>query len=236
MQTSYNYLIEKTGITLPLIGFYDTPDISGFEPSIKASTCVFAYFTQWGRGKSVVLTQKQYGCPGAGSWLCDVKTRSRADYVSFLADEEGLKVNHELMDKWLDFVQPYKQEHKNLVIGPLRSDQYKFLKTVTFFVNPDQLSMLMIGAQVFASPTDPEPVLAPFGSGCMQLVSLFSDLSVPQSIIGATDMAMRKYLPPDILAFTVTKRMFEQLCSLDEKSYLEKRFIRSLKNARGIGV
>jgi len=236
MQPNYNYLIEKTGITFPVVGFYDTPDISAFEPSKTAKACVFAYFTQWEKGKSVVLTQKQYGCPGAGSWLCNVKTRSREEYIKFLADEEGLKVNHELMDKWLDVVKPYTKEHKNLVIGPLRPDQYKFLKTVTFFVNPDQLSMLMIGAQVFTSPTDPEPVIAPFGSGCMQLVSLFRDLSVPQAIVGATDMAMRKYLPPEILAFTVTKKMFEQLCSLDKKSYLEKRFINSLKKAREIPV
>jgi hypothetical protein len=64
------------------------------------------------------------------------------------------------------------------------------------------------------------------------LVSLFKDLDEPQAIIGATDMAMRKYLPPDILAFTVTRPMFEQLCSLDSKSYLEKRFLSDLKKAR----
>jgi hypothetical protein len=92
--------------------------------------------------------------------------------------------------------------------------------------------MLIIGAQVFAAPSDPMPVIAPFGSGCMQLVSLFKDLEIPQAVIGATDMAMRKYLPPEILSFTVTKKMFEQLCSLDQNSYLEKRFINTLKKAR----
>jgi len=232
MQPNYNFLIEQTGIKFRLVGFYDTPDVSKFILVKKATTCVFAYFTQWEKGKSVLLTKNQFGCPGAGSWLCNVKTRSRKEYIQFLADEEGLKVNHKLMDQWLDFVQPYKQENKNLLIGPLVKTQYKFLKTVTFFVNPDQLSMLMIGAQLFAEPSDPAPVVAPFGSGCMQLVSLFNDLEVPQAMIGATDMAMRKYLPPEILAFTVTKKMFEQLCSLDQHSYLEKRFIKGLKRAR----
>jgi hypothetical protein len=30
-----NYLIEKAGITIPLIGFYDAPDPSAFEPTVK---------------------------------------------------------------------------------------------------------------------------------------------------------------------------------------------------------
>jgi hypothetical protein len=42
----------------------------------------------------------------------------------------------------------------------------------------------------------------------MQLVRLFGALDIPQAVTGATDIAMRQYLPPDILAFTVTKAMF----------------------------
>jgi hypothetical protein len=45
-------------------------------------------------------------------------------------------------------------------------------------------------------------------------------------------MTMRKYLPPNILAFTVTKPMFEQLCNIDENSYMEKRFFTELQRAR----
>ena len=65
-----------------------------------------------------------------------------------------------------------------------------------------------------------------------QLVSLFEDLSVPQALIGTTDIAMRKHLPPNILAFTVTVPMFEQLCALDENSFLYKPFWRNLRRAR----
>ena len=68
------------------------------------------------------------------------------------------------------------------------------------------------------SSGDPQPVITPFGSGCMQLVSLFRDLSVPQAIIGSTDMAMRKYIPPNILAFTIIISMLEKLYSTGKKS------------------
>jgi hypothetical protein len=138
------------------------------------------------------------------------------------------------MDQWLDHRKTYRQEHPNIFIGPLREDQYDHLKSVTFFVDPDQLSVLMLGAQYHSAPTDPPPVLAPFGSGCMQLVTLFQDLGIPQAVIGATDIAMRKHLPPDVLAFTVSKPMFKQLCELDEKSFLHKPFWRNLREARGV--
>jgi len=231
-QPDFSCLIKRTGITFPLIGFYDVPDIGLFEPIQETKACVFAYYKQWEKGKSLLLTKEQYGCGGAGSWLCDVRTRTREQYVKFLGDEEGLKANHELMGLWLDNLRPYKQHYPNLVIGPLKAEGYKYLKTITFFVTPDQMSMLMIGAQLNSAPSDPEPVIAPFGSGCMQLISHFKNLAVPQAMIGAMDMAMRKYLPAEIMAFTVTKPMFEQLSNLDESSFLEKRFFNELQRIR----
>lgn len=67
-------------------------------------------------------------------------------------------------------------------------------------------------------------LLSPFGSGCMELLPLFEDLNVPQAIIGTTDIAMRRFLPPDIMAFTATKPLFEQLFALDERSFFYKPF------------
>jgi len=66
----------------------------------------------------------------------------------------------------------------------------------------------------------------------MELVPLFEDLNIPQAVIGSTDIAMRHFLLPDILAFTVTKPMFIQLCDLDEKSFLYKQFWKNLRKAR----
>jgi hypothetical protein len=160
-------------------------------------------------------------------------TGSREVFVDFLVDGEGLKSSHELMNQWLDARSSYGQKHPNLLIGPLREDQYEYLRSVTFFVNPDQLSVLVLGAHYHSAPADHRPVIAPFGSGCMELVSLFEDLSTPQAIIGGTDIAMRKHLPPNVVAFTTTKSMFEQLCGLDENSFLYKPFWRDLRLARG---
>lgn len=237
MQPDPARLIESLELNTPLIGFYDAPDTAPFEPLCAPTpgkrACLFAFSNAWLDGKTLHLTRANHGCGGAGSWLFDVKTRTREEYIRFLVDDEGLKDTHELMGEWIDAIHPYKPEHGNILIGPLLPGQHQFLKTVTFLVNPDQLSLLITGAQYHASPADPAPTIAPFGSGCMQLVTSFQDLDVPQAVIGATDIAMRQYLPPDMLAFTVTVPMFERLCSLDERSFFSKPFLKRVRSARG---
>jgi hypothetical protein len=230
-------LIEKIGLRVPLIGFYDAPDVSPFEPLVEPEpgkrACVFTFYSHWLAGKTLHITKDNFRCPGAGHWLFSVVTRSREDFVRFLVDDEGLKSSHDLMNQWLDHCKGYQPEHPHLLIGPLREDQYGHLKSVTFYVNPDQLGLLILGAQYNSAPSDPSPVIAPFGSGCMQLVPLFEDLDVAQAIVGATDIAMRRHLDPELIAFTVTKPMFEQLCGLDDTSFLHKRFWENLRKARG---
>jgi hypothetical protein len=231
-------LIARIGLNIPLIGFYDAPDPTPFEPLAKPdrgkNVCVFSFFKKWLKGETLLLTKEQFGCGGAGYWLCETKTRSRKEFVSFLVDGEGLKSSYDLMNQWLDKKKPFAQSHPSILIGPLHDDQYAFLKSITFFVNPDQLGVLMLGAQYNCSPADPPPVTAPFGSGCSQLISHFDDLTKPQAVIGATDIAMRQHLPTDILTFTVTKAMYEQLCKLDERSFLYKPFWKRLRSARGL--
>jgi hypothetical protein len=238
MQPDPTSLRKRIDHTIPLIGLYDSPDASSFEPLVTPKPgehmCVFGFYKHWLNGETLHLTRDNFGCGGAGHWLCGIATRSDEDFIEFLVDGEGLKASHDLMKAWIAFRTPYRQEHPNILIGPLREDQYEYLKTITFYVNPDQLSVLMLGAQYHNAPGDPVPVIAPFGSGCMELVSLFEDPDIAQAVIGATDIAMRQHLPPDILAFTVTKPMFAQLCTLDEASFLYKPFWRNLRKARGL--
>lgn len=236
MQPDPSRLLEVIGPDIPLVGLYDAPDPTPFSPLVRPApgqrTCIFAFYRNWLAGETLHLTRENFGCGGAGRALCGIEARSREEFVRFLVDDEGLKASHELMNQWLDSHLPYKQEHPHLLIGPLRPGQYAYLRTVTFYVNPDQYSLLALGAQYHNAPGDPLPLLAPFGSGCAQLVSLFDDLEIPQAVTGATDIAMRQHLPPDSLAFTATKPLFEQLCALGERSFLYKPFWQRLRRAR----
>lgn len=236
MQPDPTNLVNRIGITTPLIGLYDAPNASPFDPLVKPErdkhVCVFAFYKNWLDGETLHITKDNFGCGGAGSYLFGIDTRSREDLLNFLVDGEGLKASHELMNQWVECRKTYQPEYTNIFIGPLREDQYEYLKSITFYIDLDQLSALMLGAQYDSAPSDPPPVITPFGSGCMQLLSPFEDLSVPQGIIGATDIAMRQFLPPNNLAFTVTKPMFGRLCELDERSFLNKPFWNNLQQAR----
>jgi hypothetical protein len=233
VQPDYSQLVKRIDLSIPLIGFYDAPDPHPFVPLVKPNKgdCVFLFYKNWLKGQTLHITKEHYGCGGAGRWMCGIEFRSREEFIKFLVDDEGLKASHDLMEKWIDSSATYKAAHSHLFIGPLKESQWDYIKSVSFFVNPDQLSTLMIGAQYNCAPDDPAPVIAPFGSGCMELFP-FKDPKIPQAAIGATDIAMRQHLPPDILTFTVTKLMFKQLCDLDERSFLYKPFLRRLRESR----
>jgi hypothetical protein len=235
MQPDPTNLMTIAEITNPLIGFYDTPDKKFFEPFTDINFCIFSCYQGWMRGESTCLSEQTVGtigCPGAGYWNCNVATVPSEEVAHYLAVQEGLKASPDLMCQWLANQPPYKKEHNDIVIGPLRMAQYEYLKTITFYVNPDQISLLITGAEYHNPSASYHPVTAVYGTGCEQLAAVFDDFDTPKAMIGGTDIAMRSYLPGDILAFTVTKPMFEQLCRLDEKSFLHKSFWNNVKQAR----
>ena len=230
-------LKTRLDIKTPLIGFYDAPNPALFEPFVapRERQCVYVFYESWLRGMTLHLTKDRFGCAGAGHWMWGVKLRSRKEFLEFLVGDEGLKASRALMGKWIDATEPYKADHPHLFLGPLRENVWPYARSITFLVNPDQLSALAIGAQYHSAPEDPPPVIAPFGSGCSQFIP-FKDFSIAQASIGATDIAMRQHLPSHILTFTVTRAMFKRLCELDERSFLYKPFLERLKKSRRGGL
>jgi hypothetical protein len=237
MQPDPTTILETLMITEPLIGFYDAPDPAAFAPLVEPAgprECIFASYPRWREGKTLHVTKDRHGCGAPQVLGSQVPGRSREEMVKFLADEEGLRASHELMELWLDATSGYEPRYDHILIGPLRADQDEFLRTITFYVNADQLSVLATGATYYSRPTDVPPVIAPFGSGCGQLAAAFPNLDATQAVIGATDQAMRKNLAPSLLAFTVTKPMFAALCrwANDPGSSLHNSFLAEVLEAR----
>jgi len=238
MAQTKSLLEEKIEMQMPLIGLYDAPDPAVFEPIVEPDgpghLCVFKYFNHWSNGETLHLTVEKHGCDGCANALFDHQVKSRNEYLDFLVDGEGLKKSKTLMNQWIDRMNNYQPEYNHIFIGPLKTIAGKFLKTVTYFITPDQLSLLVYAANYHAAPMDPAPIIAPFGAGCMQLISVFDDLSIAQAAIGATDLAMRMHVPKNILAFTTTVPMHTRINQLDEQSFLGKPFLKSLKARRNI--
>ena len=245
MEPDPTILIETAGIKTPLIGFYDVSDPKPFEPFTKPKRCFFSSYEQWFEGESICISKNESSCQGGGYWVGGVTpgwvvksagtdSTPREIFAKGLNQREGFKSSDELMCQWLENQKPYLIENGYVVIGPLKDDQYEHLKTVTFYVNPDQLSLLLLGAEYNNASTNDNPVKVAFGSGCGQMAALFRDFDAdtPSAVIGATDIAMRDNFPPDILAFSVNKPMYKQLCELDENSFLYKHFWKRLRIAR----
>jgi hypothetical protein len=230
-------LVEAIHLNTSVIALYDAPANNTFESVVETKPgirkCLFAFYEDWMAGKTLKLSAGNSGCGGCGHRLFDIATRDRQGFIKFLTDDEGLKASHELMNHWLDQNKPYKPVHDAIFIGPFNEDLYEFIRTITFFVNPDQLSVLMLAANYFAASGDITPVKAPFGSGCMEMLPLFDTFEAPQAILGSTDLAMREHLPANIMAFTVNKPMFENFGLISEDSFLTKPFLKRLKKARG---
>ncbi len=198
-------LLNILELSNPLIGFYDTPKKSLFEPFTIPKQCIFSGYQDWMQGKSTCLSKlsvKSIECSGAGYWNCNISS--------------------------------VPKEHEYIVIGPLRMEQYEYIKTITFYVNPDQLSLLITGAEYHNAAPLSHLITTAFGTGCGQLAAIFDAFNTPKAAIGGTDIAMRPYLPRNTLAFTVTKPMFEILCQLDENSFLHKSFLRNVKQTRRV--
>ncbi len=240
-------LLEMSDIKTPLIGFYDVSDTTPFEPFTIPKRCFFSSYREWCQGKSIRIAKNEARCQGGGYWIGGVvpgwvREAMRPDdepreiFARELNRREGFKSSDELMCHWLENVKPYIIQNGHVVIGPLKDDQYGYLRTVTFYVNPDQLSLLFLGAEYNNASLKESPVTLAFGSGCGQMAALVGDLDtgIPRAVVGATDIAMRDNFPPDILAFTVNKSMYQQLCQLDENSFLYKHFWKRLREARGI--
>jgi len=225
-------LLKLAGIETPLVGLYDAPHTLPFAPLVLARRCIFSSYQNWLKGHCVLVDRDSQGCRGAVYWLCGIEATPRQELVDFFTERKRLKANKEIMKQWMSAHPPHKGQESHLIVGPLREGQDCYLKTVTFFVKPDQLSLLLTGCEYENGAVDTQPVISSFGSGCSQLAALFPDLQVPQAIIGSTDILMREYLPPDAMALTVTKPMFEQLCSFGENSSLFRPFWSTLCNKR----
>jgi hypothetical protein len=78
-----SHLLDSLGLETPLIGLYDAPDAAPFEPCVRPEpgrhTCVFAFYKDWLRGRTLHLTWEAHGCGGAAPCLFGRDERSPED-------------------------------------------------------------------------------------------------------------------------------------------------------------
>jgi len=89
-----------------------------------------------------------------------------------------------------------------VVVKPLEQTdpEHEDVKSVTFFVDPDRLSALVILAN-YARP-DAENVIVPWAAGCQVMgIHAYRELEreCPRGLIGLTDISARRRAPAALL-------------------------------------
>ncbi len=241
---SVQRLMEKLRLNTQPIAVYDAGPDPDFEPMVKAKgrTCCFAYYPRWLKGETLVIERghgefadPKHGCPG-GQNAFGLGDGYPPFMANFLTDGvgapmgEGLKATPDLAQEFLDRARPVEPSGDTVLIGPLRIHKWEFVKSVTLFVDPDRLAALMTLAGYWSS--DPNLTYAPFSSGCgLMWRELENDGDRP--VIGCTDIAMRRYLPPEIMCLTVSPERFEQMVTFPDDAFLNKEWWNDLMDFRG---
>jgi hypothetical protein len=237
-------LTGKLRLTTPLIAVYDSPAEGKLAPLIEAKgrACCFAFYPRWLKGETVVYRKgggafdaREGGC--AGAQRAFGLERDYPGYMAhFLTDGvgaptgEGLKATPALAQEFLDRAQPPRPGGSAILIGPLRLDAWAEVRSVTFFVDPDRLAALMTLAGFWSADND--LIAAPFSSGCALMWRALGEYDRDRPVIGCTDIAMRKYVPPEVLSLSVTPQRFEQMLGVPEGSFLDRDWWNGLLDAR----
>lgn len=242
--SSVDRLVEKLRLKTPIIAIYDSEPSDEFAPMVESSgrTCCFAYYKRWLNGETLVIERGEgdFSDPDRGCYGAQTAFGLGKGYPPFMPNfltdgegapmGEGLKASPDLAKEFLDRAVPPEIKSGSVLIGPLRLSMWDRVRSITFLVDPDRLSALMTLAGYWTS--DPEVIFAPFSSGCGLLLREMEAVGGERAVIGCTDIAMRKYLPPEMLCFTVSPGMFEKMVDFPDDAFLNKSWWNDLMNHR----
>jgi hypothetical protein len=237
---------RKLRLDTPLIAVYDAEPGEGFEPTIdvKGRGCCFHYYKQWLAGKTLVFRKGKgdfrnpdCGCPGAQTAFGLNKTYPPF-MANFLTDGkgapmgEGLKASPEIAQKFIDESAKLDPKHDSVLVGPLRLDRWEEVRSATFLVDPDRLAGVLTLATYWSM--NKTEAVAPFSSGCGLMWRSLHEFDEDKVIIGCTDLAMRRYIPPEIMSITVSPARLERMTQAPEGSFLDKDWWNELMDKRGL--
>lgn len=152
----------------------------------------------------------------------------------FLHGERYLK-NPDLVRKFLGCLPIMDIPARYVVMKPLRAVDFARdnVRSITFLVNPDQLSALVVLANY--DGVHNENVIIPFAAGCQSLgIITFreNERDDPRAVVGMVDLSARKnlrrQLGKETMSFSVTPKMFQRMEENVAGSFLECETWKSL--------
>ncbi|MGB9846905.1 MAG: DUF169 domain-containing protein [Desulfotomaculales bacterium] len=211
--------------------------------------CVVAMFMSAAKGKTAAFDRKTHGCLGGGVGLgfgnlyvnfpggieyflstgnkefCRSETaKNLVRNLPALEHGEGYFKSPEAAKKFVDALPYTEVPAPYIVFKPLTqvSEEEK-PEVVVFLANSDQLAALAVLANYDRGGE--QSVIVPFGAGC-HTIFLFPYREArserPRAVVGLIDISARKHVDKDLLSFAVPYKMFLEMESNVEGSFLEK--------------
>jgi len=211
--------------------------------------CVVAMLQAAAKGRITVFDRKTYGCSGGGTGLgfgntyinmpggieyflsmgnkefCQSEIgKNIVKNLPALEHGEAYKKTPEFAKSFIDALPYYDVPTEYVVFKPLE----KLLsgekpEVVVFLAAPDQLSAMVVLANYARHGGD--NVIVPMGAGCHSIciIPLNEGKSDnPRGVIGLIDVSARKHVAKDILSFSVPYKMFLEMESNVEESFLTR--------------
>jgi uncharacterized protein (DUF169 family) len=223
----------------------------------KTSVCDINTFGCVGGGVGLGFGNQYRNFPGGEEGFCHFLSSGNADreggrvlaeqikpflrpdaYDNFLHGERYLKTP-EQVETFIRGLPIMEVPAAHVVFKPLQDTEItrEKPKSVIFFVDPDQLSALVVLANYGRG--DNENVIIPYAAGC-QTIGIYpyreAKLDRPRAVVGLTDISarvyIRKQLGQHLLSFTVPMSMFEEMEGNVEGSFLDRHSWKDLMGGR----
>ncbi|MHA1270856.1 MAG: DUF169 domain-containing protein [Candidatus Helarchaeota archaeon] len=246
MEIQSNEIIKKFQeyfkIRNPPIAFYYTKDppqkIYNPRPrNIEAHPCIIQFLNSVRRGRTMVFSRKSTGlCRGGQGYLGFRKMLKGLEYFlstglpgsepgKMLLDGERFKLNPEIGKKFYENLPLQDHSHDYAVFTPLNNVDLSNVSPdlIIFLLNMDQLGGFV---QLFNYDTN-DGIKIGLSSACGTIVAEpmaeIGRKPVSRATIGLlSDMLARRFVPPDIVSFTITYERLLQIYPLMDESFLPK--------------
>ncbi len=159
----------------------------------------------------------------------NMEGKASKEFVEYFREGERFVKTPELVKQWHDEMPRLKINSKYVLFKSLSEVQceIEIPEIVILLANPDQLSALVILANYDREGR--ENVIIPWAAGC-QLIGLLPLIEAksekPRAIVGLTDISareeVRKLLGSEYLSFAIPWKMFLEMESNVEGSFLER--------------